>query len=77
MQTKLFPTISTGTTSSTASTRESVGLVNYGDASLEAQIYWLAKMACNSYSLWSSDHTGSLFRTMFPDSKIAADLSLS
>ena len=76
-QTKLFPTVSTGTTSSTASTSRSVGLVSYVDASLEAQIYWLAKMACNNYSLRSSDHIGSLFRTMFPDSKIAADFSLS
>ena len=50
-QTKLFPTVSTGTASSTASTSRSVGLVNYADASLEAQIYWLAKMACNNYSL--------------------------
>ena len=76
-QTKLFPTVSTGTTSSTASTSRSVGLVSYVDTSLEAQRYWLAKMACNNYSLRSSDHIGSLFRTMFPDSKIAADFSLS
>ena len=34
-------------------------------------------MACKNYSLWSSHDIGSLFRTMFPDSKTAADFSLS
>ena len=34
-------------------------------------------MACNNYSLCSVDHTGDLFRTMFPDSKVASNFSLS
>ena len=46
-------------------------------ASLEVEIYWLAKMASSNYSLRSSDHVGDLFSVMFPDSKIAANFSLS
>ena len=34
-------------------------------------------MASNTYSIQSSDHIEDLFRTMFPDSKIAADFSSS
>ena len=48
------------------------GFVYYDDASLKAEIYWLAKVACSNYSLCSCDHVGDMFRAMFPDSKIAA-----
>ena len=34
-------------------------------------------MASSNYSLRSSDHVGDLFSVMFPDSKIAANFSLS
>ena len=34
-------------------------------------------MACNNFSLHSSDHIGDLFQAMFPDSKVANDLSMS
>ena len=34
-------------------------------------------MACNNYSLHSVDHIGDLVRTMFPDSKVASNFSLS
>ena len=54
-----------------------MGCINYGEASLEAEIYWLAKMASSNYSLRSSDQVGDLFSVMFPDSKIAANFSLS
>ena len=77
-QTKLlFHVIQAGQSSSTASTDKPNVLINYGDTSLKGHIYWLAKMACNNYSLWSSDHIGYLFWTMFPDSKIAANFNLS
>ena len=72
-----FPVSQMGQSSSTASAAKSNVLINFGDAFLEAQIYWLAKMACNNYSLQSSDHIRDLFRTMFSDSKIAANFILS
>ena len=53
------------------------GFVYYDDASLKAEIYWLAKVVCSNYSLCSCDHVGDMFRAMFPDSEIAAHLSLS
>ena len=56
---------------------KTVGCINYGEADLEAEIYWLTKMASSNYSLRSSDHIGDLFSVMFPDSKIAANFSLS
>ena len=34
-------------------------------------------MACSNYSLRSVDYIGYLFRTMFPDSKIASNFTLS
>ena len=34
-------------------------------------------MACSNYSLRSVDHVGDLFKTMFPDSKIAGNFTLS
>ena len=51
--------------------------INYGEASLEAEIYWLAKMASSNYSLRSSDHVGDIFSVMFPDKKIAANFTFS
>ena len=56
-QTKLlFPVSQSGQCSSTASAAKPNVFINYGDASLEADIYWLEQMACNNYSLRSSDH---------------------
>ena len=65
------------TSTSVATSGKTVECINYGEASLEAEIYWLAKMASSNYSLRSSDHVGDLFSVMFPDSKIAANFSLS
>ena len=48
------------------------GFVYYDDASLKAEIYWLAKVACSNYILCSCDCVGDMLRAMFPDSKIAA-----
>ena len=53
------------------------GFVYYDDASLKAEIYWLAKVACSNCTLCYCDHVGDMFRAMFPDSKIAAHFSLS
>ena len=50
---------------------------NYNDASLTAEIYWLAKTASCNFSLCSADHIGNTFKQMFPDSKIAAGFNLS
>ena len=47
------------------------------DGALEVEIFWLAKMACNNFSLRSSDHIGDLFQAMFPDSKVAKAFSMS
>ena len=75
-QSKLFfPSTQTGP--STSSAAKSLGLIKYGKASGEAEIYWLAKVACGNYSLRSVDHIGDLFRTMFPDSKIVSNFTLS
>ena len=75
-QSKLFfPSTQAGP--STSSAAMSLGHIKYGEASSEAEIYWLAKMACSNYSLRSVDHIGDLFRTMFPDSKIVSNFTLS
>ena len=50
---------------------------NYNDASLVAEIYWLVKIASCKFSMHSADHIGDTFRNIFPDSKIAANFSLS
>ena len=67
--------ISSTSTSSSVATLS--GFVYYDDASLKAEIYWLAKVACSNYSLCSCDHVGDMFSAIFPDSKIAAHFSLS
>ena len=63
--------------SSSSIQSKSVGLFTVSDATLEAEIYWLAKVASSNYSLRSTDHIGDLFRAMFPDSKIAEKFKLS
>jgi len=71
-----FPATSTSTSNSTSSTPK-LETINYSDASLVAEIYWLAKMAYCNFSMRSADHIGGIFQTMFPDSKIAANFSLN
>ena len=66
-----------GPSTSVATFGKTLGCINYGEASLEAEIYWLAKMASSNNSYRSSDHVGDLFSVMFPDSKIAANFSSS
>ena len=39
---------STGPSTSIATSGKTVGCINYGEASLEAEMYWLAKMASNN-----------------------------
>ena len=41
------------------------------------KVLWLVKMACNNFSLHSSDHIGDLFQAVFPDSKVAKYFSMS
>ena len=65
-----------GPSTSTSELRP-LGLFTVGDATLEAEIFWLAKVASCNYSLQSTDHIGDLFRKMFPDSKIAENFKLS
>ena len=50
-----------GESCSTASQPKSIGLFTISDATLEAEIYWLAKLAYSNYSLFFSDHIGDLF----------------
>ena len=76
-QAKLFFPASQEGASTSTGVAGRIALINYGEAGIEAEIYWLAKLACSNYSLCSSDHIGDLFRKMFPDSKIAANFSLS
>ena len=80
-QAKLLVTAGAPWTSSISSSNRSSGAnvvsFNYNDASLSAEIYWLAKMASCNFSLLSADHIGDTLRQMFPDSKIAAGFNLS
>ena len=62
---------------STLSTSKSLGIVLHGDEGQKAEIFWLAKVASNNFSLRSTDNLGDLFKAMFPDSKIAANFHLS
>ena len=51
-QTKLcFPTSQAGPSTSTGATGKITGMINYGGASLESEILWLAKSACSNYTL--------------------------
>ena len=65
-----------GPSTSTSEPRP-LGLFTVGDATLEAEIFWLAKVASCNYSLRSTNHIGDLFRKMFPDSNIAENFKLS
>lgn len=80
-QTKLFVTVAStsneNNSSSSTSSDKTLTSINYNDAFLTAQIYWLAKVSLSNYSLRSVDHIGDTFRAMFPDSKIAKEFSLS
>ena len=76
-QSKLFFPSTQAEPGPSTSAAKSIGVINYGEASSDAEIYWITKMACNNYSLHSGDHIGDLFRTMLPDSKVASNFSLS
>ena len=76
-QSKLFCQSTQAEPGPSTSAAKSIGVINYGKASSDAEIYLIAKMACNNYSLHSVDHIGDLFRTMFPDSKVGSNFSLS
>ena len=76
-QTKLILSSKAEATPSTSRQGNLGSLTTTADGALEAEIFWLAKMACNSFSLRSSDHIGDLFQTMFPDSKVAKAFSMS
>ena len=61
---------------SSACSSQSLGLITPGD-SMNAEIFWLAKVSVSNLSLRSVDNIGDLFRAMFPDGKIAANFKLS
>ena len=61
---------------SSACSSQSLGLITPGD-SMNAEIFWLAKVSVSNLNLQSVDNIGDLFRAMFPDSKIAANFKLS
>ena len=61
---------------SSACSSQSLGLITPGD-SMNAEIFWLAKVSVSNLNLRSVDNIGDLFRAMFPDSKIAANFKLS
>ena len=65
------------TTPSTSGQATLTSLTTTTDGALQAEVLWLAKMACNNFSLCSSENIGNLFQTMFPDSKVAQDFSMS
>ena len=61
---------------SSACSSQSLGLITPGD-SMNAEIFWLAKVSFSNLSLRSVDNMGDLFRAIFLDSKIAANFKLS
>ena len=76
-QTKLIFSSKAEATPSTSRQGNLGSLTTTADGALEAEIFWLAKMACYNFSLRSSDHIGDLFQAMFPDSKVAKAFSMS
>ena len=77
-QTRLTFTVSKAeTTPSTSYQATLTSLTTTADGALQAEVLWLAKMACNNFNLCSSDNIGDLFEAMFPDSKVAKDFSMS
>ena len=79
-QTKLFvalPPATSSAASCSSSSDKTLTTINYNDAVLKAQIYWLAKVSLCNYSLRSIDHVGDMLRAMFPDSRIAQEFKLS
>ena len=54
---------------SSACSSQSLGLITPGD-SMNAEIFWLAKVSVSDLSLRSVDNIRDLFRAMFPDSKL-------
>lgn len=54
-----------------------LSIINYRSATLHSEVIWLAKVSSCNYSFRSVDKSGDTFRAMFPDSKVAADFSMS
>lgn len=50
--------------------------IRYKNASLQAAVIWLAKLASCNFSFRSVDNLGNTFKVMFPDSKIASSFSM-
>ena len=53
-----------------------LSIINYKNASLQAGVIWLAKLASCNFSFRSVDDLGNTFKAMFPDSKIASSFSM-
>ena len=65
-QTKLIFSSKAEATPSTSRQGNLGSLTTTTDGALEAEIFWLAKMACNNCSLRSSDHIGRLIPSNVP-----------
>lgn len=53
-----------------------LSIINYKNASLQAEVIWLAKLASCNFSFRSVDNLGNTFKAMFPDSNIASSFSM-
>ncbi|CAF0854255.1 unnamed protein product [Adineta steineri] len=75
----IFP-VSTATTNSTSANTIQLANQNkslaFDDQITKAEILWALKSVQHGFSYKSSDNTGKLFQTMFPDSKIAEKFSI-
>lgn len=58
------------------SSSRQLSIINYENASLQAEVIWLAKLASCNFSFRSVDDLGNTFKVMFPDSKIASSFSI-
>lgn len=74
-----LPSVTTSSSSSTSNTIQLVGAnrsLCFDDQITKAETLWAMKSAQQGFSYKSSDEIGDLFRTMFPDSKIAEKFSM-
>ena len=53
-----------------------LSIINYKNASLQAEVICLAKLASCNFSFRSVDDLGNTFKAMFSDSKIASSFAM-
>ena len=61
---------------SSGSTKCTLSIINYKNASLQAEVIWLVKLASCNFNFRSVDNLDNTFKSMFPDSKIASSFSM-